>query len=408
MRSRSLVCAALAGFVFGAGLLSSTAHAADPKGKAAKKKSDDLADDKVIGKQLQWEDKVMGADDKRGELDKIAQAQAINKAASEKAEKDKAASEAREAKEKAAAEKAGPTTSKRGGEVALPTLPDEGPSKGKRKSQHDGDFAQARHGRGRRAAARAQAGRRQVHRQAAEGRRRGKKKKTVASDDKALIDMLSTEKPGKAAPRRRRSARTASTACCRTPTRQPSMGETKVKHETPEWAKPEIRSTPTPAPIVAHQAGQEGRRHHSRRPGRGRLAVRQCARPASATDDAPGADAGGTAARARTQVGGHQLAPGRVGRPVRGCVAAQGAAGKQVAAPEPPGQRRRTRMSARRARPRRAPSKREASRGRATGPTRSRTRERKATGTRGAAPAGKPSGGKPARPGVVEGPVHVV
>ena len=71
MRSRSLVCAALVGFVFGAGLLSSTAHAADPKGKAAKKKSDDLADDKVIGKQLQWEDSVMGADEKRGELDKI-------------------------------------------------------------------------------------------------------------------------------------------------------------------------------------------------------------------------------------------------------------------------------------------------------------------------------------------------
>ena len=27
------------------------------------------ADDKVIGKQLQWEDSVMGADDKRAELD---------------------------------------------------------------------------------------------------------------------------------------------------------------------------------------------------------------------------------------------------------------------------------------------------------------------------------------------------
>ncbi len=88
MRSRSLVCAALVGFVFGGGLFSSTARAADPKGKAAKKKSDDLADDKVIGKQLQWEDSVMGADEKRGELDKLARAQAINKAASEKAEKE--------------------------------------------------------------------------------------------------------------------------------------------------------------------------------------------------------------------------------------------------------------------------------------------------------------------------------
>src|SRR5262245_11463857 len=125
MRSRFLVCAALAGFALANGH-SLVAHAADPKGKPAKKKGDDLADDKVIGKQLQWEEKVMGADDKKSELDKIRKAQEINKAAAEKAEREKAANAAREAKEREAAAKAGPTTQKRGGEVALPTLPDEG------------------------------------------------------------------------------------------------------------------------------------------------------------------------------------------------------------------------------------------------------------------------------------------
>src|SRR5262252_3161996 len=129
MQSRLfLVCTALAGFALANGPL--VAHAADPKAKA-KKKDDASSEDKTgIGKTLQWEDKVMGPDDKKSELDKIRRAQEINKAAAEKAEKDRAANAAREAKEKEAAAKAGPTTQKRGGEVALPTMPDEG-DKGK-------------------------------------------------------------------------------------------------------------------------------------------------------------------------------------------------------------------------------------------------------------------------------------
>src|SRR5689334_16535724 len=136
MRSRFLVCAALAGFALANGR-SLVANAADAKAKNAKKKGDDLAEDKSgIGKTLQWEDKVMGPDDKKSELDKIRRAQEINKAAAEKAEKERAANAAREAKEKEAAAKAGPTTQKRGGEVALPALPDEGPGAGKGKTQH--------------------------------------------------------------------------------------------------------------------------------------------------------------------------------------------------------------------------------------------------------------------------------
>src|ERR1022692_2835835 len=129
MRSRFVVCAALAGI----GLLGAWSPArADPKAKgdkSGKKKSGDgLSDDQVISKQLQWEDSVMGPDDKRGELDKIARAQAINKAASEKAERDKEKAAAAAAKEPPAPAKA--QTSKRGGEVALPTLPDEDSGKG--------------------------------------------------------------------------------------------------------------------------------------------------------------------------------------------------------------------------------------------------------------------------------------
>src|SRR5580698_8345668 len=128
MRSKLFVCAALAGTCL-LGTWSPVARAADPKAKAAKKKSaDSLSDDKVIDKQLQWEDSVMGPDDKRGELDKIARAQAINKAASEKAEREKEKAAAAAAKEPPAPKA---QTSKRGGEVALPTLPDEDSGSGK-------------------------------------------------------------------------------------------------------------------------------------------------------------------------------------------------------------------------------------------------------------------------------------
>jgi len=128
MRSKLFVCAALAGTCL-FGTLAPAARAADPKAKAKKAKSgDSLSDDKVINKQMQWEDSVMGPDDKRAELDKIARAQAINKAAAEKAAKEKDKADAQAAKEAAAGPK--PQTTKRGGDVALPTLSDEDSGKG--------------------------------------------------------------------------------------------------------------------------------------------------------------------------------------------------------------------------------------------------------------------------------------
>src|SRR5580698_1131661 len=102
MRSKLFVCAALAGTCL-LGTWSPVARAADPKAKGKKAKSgDSLSDDKVMSKQMQWEDSVMGPDDKRGELDKIARAQAINKAAAEKAAKEKEKADAQAAKEAAA------------------------------------------------------------------------------------------------------------------------------------------------------------------------------------------------------------------------------------------------------------------------------------------------------------------
>ncbi|HEX4405437.1 MAG TPA: hypothetical protein VH560_11450, partial [Polyangia bacterium] len=103
MRSKLLVCTAIAAAGMSSAWFGPVAHAASSKRAAAAQKnhshkdsknfkdskdakpSELRADDKSMTKQLQWEDKVMGPDSKRAELDKIARAHAIT----EKAEKDK-------------------------------------------------------------------------------------------------------------------------------------------------------------------------------------------------------------------------------------------------------------------------------------------------------------------------------
>jgi hypothetical protein len=256
MRFRfSLVCVALAGFAFANGF-SPVARAADPKAKGAKKKGDDLSEDKSgIGKTLSWEEKVMGPDDKKSELDKIKQAQAINKAAAEKAEREKAANAAREAKEREAAAKAGPTTQKRGGDVALPTLPDEGPGAGKGKPQHTEVSPKLET-----AAAQAPppalkpADDKFIDKLLKE-ESGPKKKRASAAEDKALVDMLATEKPSKAAGGKKGKKDGVDDLLSEAEKAAP-VPETKVKHETPEWAKPEIRER-APAPVIAAPAPKE-------------------------------------------------------------------------------------------------------------------------------------------------------
>jgi hypothetical protein len=247
MQSRFLVCVALAGFAIATGR-SDVALAADAKAKAGKKKDDQSSEDKTgIGKTLQWEDKVMGPDDKKSELDKIRKAQEINKAAAEKAERDKAANAAREAKEKEAAAKAGPTTQKRGGDVALPTLPDEG-AQGKAKPQHTEVSPKLET-----EAAKAPP---PVLKPADDKfidkllKEEGgpKKKRASSTEDKALVDMLAGEK----LPKGKKGKKDGVDDLLTDAEKAAPMPETKVKHETPEWAKPEIReSAPAPKVVAA-------------------------------------------------------------------------------------------------------------------------------------------------------------
>jgi hypothetical protein len=87
MRSKFLRCAAIAAVGFSS-WLAHAAHAAgakDPSKDPKKKPAELHADDKSMKKQTQWEDKIMGPDTKRAELEKIARARAVN----EKAEKEK-------------------------------------------------------------------------------------------------------------------------------------------------------------------------------------------------------------------------------------------------------------------------------------------------------------------------------
>ncbi len=233
MRSKLVICAALAGTVLlGA---SSPAVQAETRGKSAKaskaKTSDSLTDDRTISKQMQWEDSVMGPDDKRAELDKIARAQAINKAAQEKAARDKEKADAAAAREAAAPK---PQTAKRGGDVALPSVSDESPKKAEPKVE----TAEApppkpvKHGDDK-----------FIDKLLKE---EPGSRKHSSVDDKALDDLLAVNKPTAAKPKRKDDV----DSLLQSADKAPPMPETHAKKEVPEWAKPEIQSTPQPTPVA--------------------------------------------------------------------------------------------------------------------------------------------------------------
>ena len=229
MRSKLVICAALAGScLFGAW---SPVVRAESKGKSAKgskaKASDGLTDDKTISKQMQWEDSVMGPDDKRAELDKIARAQAINKAAQEKAARDKEKADAAAAREAAAPK---PQTAKRGGDVAIPSVPDEAPKKVEtaeapppKPVKHGDDKF--------------------IDKLLKD--EPGSKKRTSV-DDKALDDLLAVGKPAAAKPKRKDDV----DSLLQSADKAPPMPETHAKKELQEWEKPEIQSAPQPTPVV--------------------------------------------------------------------------------------------------------------------------------------------------------------
>jgi hypothetical protein len=171
----------------------------------------------------------MGPDDKRAELDKIARAQAINKAAAEKAARDKEKADAQAAREAAAPK---PQTSKRGGDVAIPSQPEEQPAKkveaeapAPKPVKHDDKFV--------------------------DGLLKdngGSKKRGSSVDDKALNDLLAVEKPG-AKPKRKDDV----DSLLQSADKAPPMPETHAKKELQEWEKPEIQETRQPTPVVLRQ-----------------------------------------------------------------------------------------------------------------------------------------------------------
>jgi hypothetical protein len=226
--------------------LSSIGHAADPKAKK-KGSSGELSD---VNKTLQWEESVMGEDNKRGELDKILKAQAINKAATEKAEREKAKAEANAAKE--AAKEAASPKAKKNSEVSIGDLPDEGPSKGSAKAKSTEISPKLET-----TAAAAPpppakpADDKFIDKLLKDDGSSGKKKRASTTDDKALQDLLAVEP--KAAPAKGKK-KSEVDSLLDNADKQPEVVTTKVRHETPEWAKPEIQSTPTPAPVIARPA----------------------------------------------------------------------------------------------------------------------------------------------------------
>ncbi|HVT08862.1 MAG TPA: hypothetical protein VHO67_15495 [Polyangia bacterium] len=230
MRSKLVICAALAGNFLVGGW--SPVVRAESKGKSAKgskaKASDGLTDDKTISKQMQWEDSVMGPDDKRAELDKIARAQAINKAAQEKAARDKEKADAAAAREAAAPK---PQTAKRGGDVAIPSVPDEAPKKVET-AEAPPPPKPVKHGDDK------------FIDKLLKDEPGSKKHSSV--DDKALNDLLAVDKPTAAKPKRKDDV----DSLLQSADKAPPMPETHAKKELPEWAKPEIQSTPQPTPVV--------------------------------------------------------------------------------------------------------------------------------------------------------------
>src|SRR5262249_6537880 len=131
------------------------------------------------------------------------------------------------------------------GDVALPALPDEGPQ-GKPKPQHtevspklDSAAAQAP------PPALKPADDKFIDKLLKE-ESGPKKKRASASEDKALVDMLAADKPAKTA--RKKAKKDGVDDLLTDAEKSGPMPETKIKHETPEWAKPEIReSAPAPA-----------------------------------------------------------------------------------------------------------------------------------------------------------------
>jgi hypothetical protein len=244
MRSKLLTFAAIASLGV-CSLLTPSARAANPKAKAAaekaaeKKKAAELhADDKAMRKQMGWEDKVMGPDDKRAELEKIARANAINEKAAKEREKQAAI--------EAAAPKAPVKASKN--EMALPATAEE-----KKLNETDGKAHE-------------------ISPKLASEAARAPVPASKPADDKFIDKLLKEEQPSK-----KKASATASDReldallagakdkpsghkrkgdvvdeMIKSADKGPAMPAPRSTAALPEWTKqPEIASTPAPTPPPA-------------------------------------------------------------------------------------------------------------------------------------------------------------
>ena len=247
MRLKFLKCAAIASLGV-CSFFASPARAAG-KGKTAdkadaKKPAELHADDKSMKKQMGWEDKVMGPDDKRAELDKIARANAINEKAAKEREKQAAI--------EAAAPAPKPTPAKKN-EVAIPQTAEEkklNESSGKPREispKLATEAAQAP------VPATKPADDKFIDKLLKEEHPSGKKKGGSASDSE-LNALLAGVKDNK--PAGRKSKGDAVDEMIKSADKGPAMPAPRAPSAMPDWMKqPEISSTPAappppPAPVA--------------------------------------------------------------------------------------------------------------------------------------------------------------
>jgi hypothetical protein len=236
MRSK-LSCLAAAIIVVGA---VSNARAADPKKGASKKKSGEMLNDN-FDKQMQWENNVMGPDDKKAELAKIARAQAITKAGAEKAAAEKAAAERNPPREESRRAQA----TKNAAPVLLATPEDENAGKSTKNRDASPKFSTEE------AAPPPPAVKPADDKfidKLLKGEPGGKKRVAKAANDDELNQLLAKDKIAPAVKPARGKKVDSVDDLLRSAEKQPDMPAPKVKQ--PEWARADPAPTPAPVPVM--------------------------------------------------------------------------------------------------------------------------------------------------------------
>jgi hypothetical protein len=240
MRSK-LSCLAAAMIMCGA---LSSAHGADPKKGAAKKKTSEQSLDN-FDKQMQWENNVMGPDDKKADMARLAKANALAKAAAEKAAAERAAAEKQAAKEEATRKPATKTAAP----VLLATPEDENAGKStKSKGSDDSAGHEISPKLSTEEAMAPPPPVKPADDKFIDKLLKGEpgKKKTVRNDDR-LDDLLAKDKIA-AAPKPKGKRADSVDDLLKSAEKQPDVVVSKPK--TPDWAKIDAPATPPPPPVA--------------------------------------------------------------------------------------------------------------------------------------------------------------